>query len=250
MALPEGVTAKLSRAEEHLDSLRSEVGDLLAQYQARMIQKDGRAAGRKELYVLDPPEIPSRWSTIVGDFAHNAHSALDLLISGLLGLDPDSESPAFPICDTPTAWRTSRDRKAIAKVLGSGSQMTAIEGLQPFNSFEQPAFLSMLRELNNVDKHRRISLFLTYINLGFEIRGLQVGDKVSIESTSVEPTDTRKPLVRLSGISGGVQVVAAPGLVVRFREGPADLKDRQLIRTLEPILARVKVAVQDLERFF
>ena len=185
MTLPDGVIAKLARAEEHLDALRSEVRDLLSLYQARITQNDGRGPGRKELHVQNPPAIPANWSTIVGDFAHNARSALDLLIVELLNLGPNDANPGFPICDTPTAWRNSEARKSIAKALGSSKQMSAIEGLQPFNSSEQPASLSMLRELNNVDKHHHVSLFLTYVNIGFDVRGLQPGDKVSIESVSL-----------------------------------------------------------------
>jgi hypothetical protein len=93
--------AKLNRAVEHLDTLRREVVDRR--------QRETHTLTRRDYYdrvpdalvrewivnVIEPP--PLRWSTLVGDFLHNARSALDHLVWGLSGNTPRYPTQvAFP----------------------------------------------------------------------------------------------------------------------------------------------------------
>jgi hypothetical protein len=108
---------------------------------------------------------PSYFSTILGDYAHNARGALDNLVWQLVlrnrgGREPESErerrSVQFPIED-PERW--SYDIAALRFL--TFEQRALIESAQPhLREGPERAPLAFLRDLSNTDKHRNIELLI------------------------------------------------------------------------------------------
>ena len=125
-----------------------------------------------------------------------------------------------------------------------------MERLQPYNSGDSPNYLSILRTLNNSDKHRRLSLFVSTMDFQFGISNLNEGAKIFIECVSRNPSESDAPLIRIGGITNQVNVQANPSLSVFFEEGPQIIKGLPLIRTLDPIFEQVKLVVEEFNQFF
>jgi hypothetical protein len=131
-----GCRLKLQQAWRHLQTLDEEVARFL----------DGTES--------DPPLY---LGVIVGDFLHNLRCELDHLIWQLVilnGKEP-THSHQFPICDT----RDGFDKQAPRRLAGlTAAQLAAVEELQPYRIEEEARWhtLAVLRDLSNIDKHRRV----------------------------------------------------------------------------------------------
>jgi len=100
-------------------------------------------------------EIPTDLPLVIGDICSNPRSALDHLLWQLWLLqDPNFDRRVyFPITDSPSSFRSDGFRHINGL---SDSQRAAIESLQPYRTGKDA--LSMLRDLNNSDKHRLIQV--------------------------------------------------------------------------------------------
>lgn len=159
---------KLNRATAHLETLER---DIDAWFDRHPYGVTGRyEAGPPEQYVLylrffEPP--PVAWGLLIGEFAHNARSALDYLAWRLVKANnhkPDHRTQ-FPIVLTPWEWHGPN---GAARLHGASARHIAmVERMQPYGGpddegfyhysplhrvFEQP--LATLRFLSNEDKHR------------------------------------------------------------------------------------------------
>lgn len=191
---------KLARASDHLDSLDAEIREYREGNPYTVSQTYDPDSGYQSFKLTGVPEIPRlRWGGILGDFAHNARSALDHVTWRLAGDHADS-STAFPIVTDPEKW-PERRRKTLHHI-GSDAQ-ALIEQLQPFQA--QTPFhhvLYLLNRLDIEDKHRAIPLLAVNLN------------EPSIEPTFPPNSEVEWEMELLAGTIGEGAVVA------RFRTNP------------------------------
>ena len=159
-----GVRLKLNRAREHADDLRTEIDAWFARHPYEVY--GNYEPGPPEQYVfrvrfMEP--VPPTWAITLGDFAHNARSALDHLAYVVVmenngGMD---EWTQFPIVLAPCDWP-----KESIRGIGNASERHRgiIESFQPYHhpdlwgwkhgmaAIQDP--LALLNRLSNTDKHR------------------------------------------------------------------------------------------------
>ena len=136
-----GSWAKSARGSDHLKQLN---GELVAH-----IEWDPQLA-----------QIPAiHWTLLVGDACHNLRGALDHMVFQLALLSGANEptTTAFPIATEPGLYERAASRLLSEVAL---QYRDRIERHQPYNSGEDPEMhgLTLLRELNNFDKHRILQL--------------------------------------------------------------------------------------------
>jgi len=153
-----GVLAKLSRAENHVQTLRDETDDFLAQkpppwgYRIETQPETGKCVRYIVKAVIEEPPQP-HWALIVGDAIHNLRSALDHLAWELTRKRARGRYTAFPIYDDECEF------VVLAKRMLGGfrpEHRAFVEGHQPYRWGENIAMhpLATLRRLSNLDKHR------------------------------------------------------------------------------------------------
>jgi hypothetical protein len=113
----------------------------------------------------DPPPIIG---LLIGDCVHNLRSALDHIVYALIATNPlrggaaPSAKAQFPICDTRAGYRHQIDK--LKRLDGIPDAVAAlIATLQPYNTREKGLDhtlhpLWVLNKLDNIDKHRRLTL--------------------------------------------------------------------------------------------
>jgi hypothetical protein len=170
---------KIARAKHHLDVLRTEVtnfgnshpysfgGQPQFQITDELIRIVHIARGKR---------IPDEWSLRIGEFAHNARGALDMLI-GSISILPESDIDGrrglqFPIFDIPKRLG-SKGRRGYFDMVDtylagvSTPDRTIVESFQPYH--RGSAFLTdplaLLADINDTDKHRLIVVLGAIANL-------------------------------------------------------------------------------------
>jgi hypothetical protein len=163
--------ARLRRADELLNRIEAEVGAFLktGAYKVTVHPNQDHTCYTGIIEVKNPPDI-ERWSLMFGDLIHNLRCALDNMVWAIaVHYDPalatsDDRVLAYPIWDKPP---NSNDRGKI-KALKCERVRKAIEFMQPHNrpdsSYSPYHPLSILRDLDNSNKHKL--LHLTYPRLG------------------------------------------------------------------------------------
>lgn len=161
MPAPSDSILKLNRALDHLDALKRSIDETLNAKPFRIDATPAVESDRVRVmytaHLRNP--VPTAWSLQIGDFAHNARSALDVLIYHLSTLPGDHAKRrdlVFPIRDSQTKFR-----EAVAQCLVGVTDRDRgiIEEMQPghFSTPEQRVDpLVMLAQINNTDKHRII----------------------------------------------------------------------------------------------
>jgi hypothetical protein len=157
----DGCRAKLARAKEHLDSLTAEVSG----YEEHVHTETRIDFERSQVIVqiTQLPDLPHRWSTIVGDILHNVRSTLDHLAFQLVGLDTGEywRNTQFPIVDRPDEYRGSSRFQGTMERL-SPEHRALVEWCQGYSrgwdyfSHPENSPLGLLRALSNTDKHRLV----------------------------------------------------------------------------------------------
>ncbi|GEM_PF-1319005 len=156
-----GVYAKLKRADEHLDALYAQITAFVDDQPYGMFPDFDPHAGEHLLRVDVRRQTPIEWSVLVGDFLHNARSALDhltwqLVRYGPKGL-PDKEGTRrqvrFPIALTDGDF----DGMVVLQYLGE-EVVRALRDIQPYTRGDRAKArfhpLATLDGLWNTDKHR------------------------------------------------------------------------------------------------
>lgn len=168
-----GAWAKLRRAREHFDVVRSKVEPVDRGDTYRIILDIDPDTGEYVFRVRDLEPLDPDWGLIIGDCLHNARSTLDHLMVSLFALataqEPASiERIQFPICSEPGGF--TRATGKLRKHPGFSGYLTRIEELQTFN-LDNPSIwgrnqfglpmqsgvssaLEKLSRLDNMDKHR------------------------------------------------------------------------------------------------
>lgn len=155
----EGPRSKLQRAREHVALLTSEFEAWSQSLEIEALVDESRR--QVILKVVAVPEVPLRWSTILGDAVHNYRCVLDHLVWQLARANQPPNQPLrntlqFPIVSEKANWADQHFR--IAQI--SKRHQAQIESMQPYHRGywmgagppRQP--LEDLRDLSNVDKHR------------------------------------------------------------------------------------------------
>ncbi|GEM_PF-1475439 len=154
---------KIGRAEEHLMALQTET---VAWYKSEPYTgiKKRNADGSRYSVIAEIKNKPTleRWSLLSADCLHNLRSALDHMVYVIAVRDsgqsppPGEKSLQFPICDTPEKFAGQQWR------IGGLSDrvQAAIESVQPYNRPypDLPPLLGLLRDFNDVDKHRLLKV--------------------------------------------------------------------------------------------
>lgn len=162
------VYAKLSRAQEHIASLETELAD-----DDRGIRVEPFLYPDLSFFVLkivELPEVPARWWSIIGDAVHNLRSALDhlawqlaLLNCRKVGKQP-SRSTLFPLCESPEEWADKNTAKKVRDL--SAEDRDRIEAVQPYQGADAQGVgpysaLSWTAWISNRDKHQEPPLVQT-----------------------------------------------------------------------------------------
>lgn len=158
---------KLDWAEHHLNALNDSIRRFKQEKtHALRIVRDPNTR-QCVVYAKRLRSIPKDWSLVVGDFAHNARSALNMLVYQLSNLgtaDGARERLQFPIFDCLRDYQNCVDTwlKGVSK-----SHRTIIESFQPCNRSDSVCndALGLLAKINNLDKHRFIPVVLAISKL-------------------------------------------------------------------------------------
>lgn len=161
-----GCWTKYERALEHIDTLTDEIESYPKSFAVeRGFERGEGGTGTFYLRVAELPEIPRRWSAIVGDAVHNLRSVLDHLAwqLGLLNLEhrgKPSEKTAFVIANGPKKFEKEAKTRLASL---HPDHVHHLESLQPYHgsqvydvwsvsTYLKP--LAWLRDLSNIDKHK------------------------------------------------------------------------------------------------
>jgi len=159
-----GFRLKLNRAQGHARTLYAEIDAWFSRHPYEVFGQ--YEPGPPEAYVFKARFLelpPSEWGLILGDFAHNARSALDHLAYQVVMLGNGGihqEQTQFPIVLAPWGWPGA----ASYRLNGASSRhIGIIESFQPYlrpdpygwysiwGAMKDP--LAVLSRLSNVDKH-------------------------------------------------------------------------------------------------
>ena len=152
-----GVSAKIERASEQTQTLRSEMDELCSAIKQGVKEEfHGDAGEQRWVYCGERSDVPIAWSIRIGEILHNLRSALDHLVWQLVlanGQKPEHHN-GFPICSDKQVWLRECPRKLQGV---SDAIKNEIYLLQPFKAAVSHPLLA-LRELHNIDKHRHLNL--------------------------------------------------------------------------------------------
>jgi len=158
-----GPLAKLDWAEKHLAKLDSEIQAFYAgsveEGKPYVVRSEFRPDTSEYVFWIEVlREPPIDLGLIFGDFVHSVRSALDHLVCQLARLNTptsDCASTQYPIRQSHASFQ--RDVPNYLKGVRAAHR-TAIEDTQPYKSGSKAPhhFLSLLSDLDIVDKHRVI----------------------------------------------------------------------------------------------
>jgi hypothetical protein len=176
----DSVEAKLQRAEQHIQAIQDEIQPWMAKASYTISPQVNADSTRYSLIahlVGDEPPL-QRWTLMAGDSLHNLRCVLDHLVYAIAVHEagtvppPDENKLMFPITDTAAKFQESAQR---IRTL-SAPVRKAIEDVQPYNRphLDLPPLLAVLRDLENIDKHRLLQMAYAAISEAeIEIAGVQ-----------------------------------------------------------------------------
>ena len=265
---PQGSEIKVARAKEHLDALDKCLQKFVDDHPVTLsIEPNPRPPHYVAIahgYVAPDPSF----GALIGDFAHNARSALDLLIQSLSKLSPGDPARfrlEFPICDLEVGGDNSYRSRESRELSGVGTNERAtIEGFQPYQlgSNFRDDLLGILGEVNNADKHRLIHVvgsvgqaevkFYGPANLGAIVLEGEMSDVTLVNTTIRGFPDfgiewinrgvITKDMAMVASITSQQAVKMEPKVTpqMQFGEGSERAQGRPLGDTLVAILDRVE----------
>jgi hypothetical protein len=202
---------KLNRANGHLQTLQGEID---AWFESHPYGVTGKYdPGPPEKYILylrffDPP--PREWGLLIGEFAHNARSALDYLAWQLVKANNKvpTRRTQFPIVFTPWDWQ---GRNGAGRLRGASERhIGMVEESQPYGRpdadgfyyvthglFEHP--LALLSFLSNEDKHRVLIVGAAALSsIGWDIIGTRdVAPITDYGDPYLGPLEDGSPLIEI-----------------------------------------------------
>lgn len=169
-----GCRLKIARAKVHRDSLQKHALDFFAietnvpRFRSELDRSTGDHVFRID-YMPELGDVLPRCSVICGDVVHNLRSALDHLVFQLAvfhtgGAVQRPDRLQFPICDCPSAFNKQRALR-LSEV--AAPHVDIVERYQGYHQVDTQISvgqyfhpLSMLRDLNNNDKHQLLTQLL------------------------------------------------------------------------------------------
>jgi hypothetical protein len=159
-----GFRLKLNRAQAYAKALHAEVDAWFMRHPYEVFGQYEPGSPEKYVFKARFLELPpSEWGLILGDFAHNARSALDHLAYQVVMLGNGGmhqEQTQFPVVTEPGKWQQA----AASRLKGASDRhIQIIESFQPYHrrdlhgqqtiwgAIEDP--LAILTRLSNIDKH-------------------------------------------------------------------------------------------------
>jgi hypothetical protein len=239
--------AKLDRAHELLEELRSEFRQFLEREPYRLVREFVTETSELVWRFEVREELPSRWAILIGDIAHNLRSALDYTMWQLVLANdeqPDQQTQ-FPITLREASFRPS----GIAE-----NHEVIVRDVQPFNAAgaELAHPLYVLRQISNRDKHR--VLHTTYAVLGaagfriYDTEDISAVGEFTVTFGTIEPgAEVFRIRVEASGPDPRARVDAETELGIAF-----DWPDEPGLHeeSVEGVLEAVEELVRDaLTRF-
>lgn len=167
----DSINAKLRHAESYLNSVKDEVKAWMDSSPYSISRETNTDCTRYSLILRINKEPPvERWSLLIGDIIFNLRCTLDHMTYAIAVHESGQNPPPswnklqFPICDSVEKFRESSWRVETL----SDCVRAAIETVQPYNRphEEIPPLLSILRDINNTDKHRLLHLAYSAVSLG------------------------------------------------------------------------------------
>jgi hypothetical protein len=178
------VTAKITRAKEHVADLERERRAFLDTNPFKVAAKRDPETRKLVYYVMSAEATPDCLPLIAGDAIQNLMSALDHLAYQLVWSDtaghpqyPDRIH--FPVGDDKEKYEKKKRRH----MKGAHEEtLEAIDAMEPYKGGNN--LLWALYRLNNIDKHRML------FTVGSQAAGINVGQLSANEVRGVFPADT------------------------------------------------------------
>lgn len=241
---------KIRRAEQHFQTLREEIGDW-NRIQRSSLDKETDPEGREHVVWLNVEPLPSleKLSLITGDCIHNLRCAIDHFVYTLAIIDTGANPPPhwdalqFPIVDSPEKFPSQQQRRLSGL---NRHSVTLIERAQPYNRPNAeggPPLLSLLRELDNADKHRLLNVALFHMSNG-EVRLPGPPGRFSDVTWSLSPIKGRTKIAFFTGdpvdrdVNYEVQLTLL--VMVRHIAGPNGSTLSPLLGAMNALLCEVK----------
>jgi len=153
-----GPRLKLRRADQHLKSLKQRIKRFVNSAPYTFVVKHEAETDEFVIRCYFRREAPNDWPVVVGDFAHNARSALDLLVSAL-SANTSKAGLSFTLAPCPEEYM-ERMKGELAGV--SEEHRAIIESFQPYNGLGNKDVLAILHEINRYDKHRLLNVVTAF----------------------------------------------------------------------------------------
>lgn len=159
------VRAKLVRAQEHAQTVKNEVRAWMDRSPYSLVEQVNAGYTRYSLILrVNEPAPFLRWSLIIADCLSDLRASLDHLVYTIARQESSPNLPryegdiTFPITDCRKKFDRAVERHKLGDI--SDTMRAAIEAMQPYNRPhpELPPLLSVLRDLNNSDKHKLLRL--------------------------------------------------------------------------------------------
>jgi hypothetical protein len=172
------VRAKLARSQEHAQAINNEIRAWHGRHPYSLIKKRNSDSTRHSLIVrINEPARFESLSLMAADCLSNLRSALDHLIYAIAVhecspntlADKIAKKLMFPITDSEDRFNDAINRGTLGNI--SSDVRAAVKRVQPYVRKHEklPPLLAILRDLNDINKHRL--LMLVYGSLASEDLG-------------------------------------------------------------------------------
>jgi len=250
----EAVNLKFEWARHHFELFKSEVAKYMRVNPCRFVpnpdifidaEGQGWVTGK---FIVSIP-IPTHVPHVLGDCIGNLRYSLDYLVWELVGAfgNQPTRKNAFPICLTPGEFAGELKRHRLDGI--DPAAIAIIEGIQPYHRGNDApkAFLAILNEFTNINKHRRV--LLATLKTSHPTSDLQVvdGQPYALVNPPTSQGDAEFGPFRVIGDQ--VEVKAQVIAYIVFNEAPAD--GFEIISMVEGIANYINTCVLPrFERFF
>jgi hypothetical protein len=178
VSVPEGISYKLRRAHEQLETLDVEIKRFLeADPKTWRVVSHDDPDTRDRIYGIEVIEAPPaiRWGVLTSEIVHHLRTGLDHLAYALCLAHAPGKAPPrgteFPIFWNEDRFDDVKPGGGRYKIRGMSWEMqSAIRDLQPSQRGDaaQSQSLWLLQEMSNIDKHRYLNLtVLGYPGISF-----------------------------------------------------------------------------------
>ena len=165
---------KIERAKRHIHELTQAIDAFWSRQPYVVVAQDNLATGKRHFKVSIREEIPSDWSSIVGDAVHNARASLDLMMVALVRhCDPNRTSynhVHFVIRETKDEFEKALPRNTKG---ANPATRKLIEELKPYKGGDEAFW--RLHQLDILDKHKA----LIPVGSAFQAFGITMDPKKS-----------------------------------------------------------------------